>query len=114
MIWETGEIPTEWQEAIIVPIYKAGDYNKAENYRGISLLNTAYKILAMIVNERLTKWAEEGEVLPENQAGFRKGRGTRENIFILHSLVEKQLRRKRGKLYAYFVDLRQRLIWWIG
>ncbi len=90
----------------MVPIFKSGDRTKPENYRGISLLSTAYKLFATILNNRLTEWAEETGQLPENQMGFRKGRGTRDGVYVLHTLVEKQLVKKRGKLYAYYIDLK--------
>ncbi len=51
-------------------------------------------------------WAEEKGKLPENQMGFRKGRGTRDSVYVLHTIVQKQLMKKRGKLYAFYIDLK--------
>ncbi len=52
------------------------------------------------------EWAERTGKLPEYQMGFRKGRGTRDSVYVLHTLVEKQLGKKRSKLYAYYIDLK--------
>lgn len=66
------EIPEGWKEGWIFPIFKKGDRQKAENYRGITLMDTGYKILAMIIEEKLRKETEDLGILPETQAGFRK------------------------------------------
>lgn len=66
------DIPEGWKEGWIFPIFKKGDRKKAENYRGITLMDTGYKILAMIIEERLRKETERLGILPETQAGFRK------------------------------------------
>jgi hypothetical protein len=50
-----AQIPNEWKRSIIVPIYKKGDKRKPENYRGINLLNTCYKIFSKILNGKLKK-----------------------------------------------------------
>jgi len=56
-IWNTEEIPKEWQLAIICPIYKKGDVSSYQNYRGISLLNTMYKVLLSgIILNRITPY----------------------------------------------------------
>jgi hypothetical protein len=53
-IWNKEELPQQWKESIIVPIYKKGDKIDRSNYRGISLLQTIYKILYNILVSRLT------------------------------------------------------------
>jgi hypothetical protein len=53
-IWNKEELPEEWKESIIVPIHKKGDRTDCNNYRGISLLPTTYKILSKILLSRLT------------------------------------------------------------
>jgi hypothetical protein len=56
LIWQ-GKIPPEsWQKAIIVPLHKKGDIKKCENYRGISLLNSGYKIYAHIIKNKLYEY----------------------------------------------------------
>lgn len=106
MVWRNGVIPEDWNSSVVVPIYKKGDCEKTENYRGISLLCTAYKIYAEVLRGRLEKEVEEKKMLPENQGGFRKGRGTIDNIFILNHIVQREKRSKEGKVYAMFVDFK--------
>lgn len=64
----------DWRIAIIVPLYKRGNENEVGNYRGISLLCSAYKIYAEVLRNRLEKEIEQKGGLPESQEGFRKGR----------------------------------------
>jgi hypothetical protein len=66
-IWNKEELPEEWKESIIVPIYKEGDKTDCGNYRGISLLSTAYKILPNILLSKLS-YAEK--FLADRQCGF--------------------------------------------
>ena len=58
--WIYENIPEEWRTAIVIPVYKKGDGNNPDNYSGISLLNTGYKIYSKIIAKRL---AAIGEVL---------------------------------------------------
>jgi hypothetical protein len=69
-IWNKEELPDQWKESIIVPVYKKGDKTDCSNYRGISLLLTIYKILSNILLSRLTPYAEE--IIGDHQCGFRE------------------------------------------
>ena len=74
-IWKKEQMPQNWKDAIIVPIFKKGRRKECGNYRGISLLSTAGKILARIILNRI----EEKMctlILPETQCGFRRNRST--------------------------------------
>lgn len=66
------------------------------NYRGISLLCSAYNLYAELVRNKLEKEVEEKGILTERQPGFRKGRSTIDNIFILDHIVQRG-RNKKGK-----------------
>jgi len=68
LIWNKKELPEEWKELAIVPIYKKGDKTDCSKYRGISLLSTPYKILSNIVLSRLTPYVEE--IILDDQRGF--------------------------------------------
>ncbi|KAH0815458.1 hypothetical protein GEV33_007333 [Tenebrio molitor] len=92
-VWKGEGFPQEWKEGIICPIYKKGEKDTASNYRGITLLNTAYKVYAMIVEERLMKEMNERGALPDGQAGFRKDlKATFDNVEI--DLLWEYLRKK--------------------
>ena len=67
-IWNKEELPEEWKGSIIVLIHKKGDKTNCNNYRGISLLPTTYKILSNILLSRLIPYAEE--VIGDHQCGF--------------------------------------------
>jgi len=58
-IWKKEKLPEEWKESTIVPIHKKGDKTDYNNYRGISLLPTTYKILSNILLSRLIQYAKE-------------------------------------------------------
>lgn len=108
LIWRKGKIPNDWKKSIVVPIYKRGDKEVPGNYRGISLLCTAYKIYAEILRKRLEKETEEKGLVPESQAGFRKGRSTIDNIFVLNHIMQREKRQggKDMKVYMLFADLK--------
>ena len=102
VVWETGKAPEDWQKAVIVAIHKKGSKKLCKNYRGISLLSIPGKVFAKILDARIRQ-VTESQVMKE-QAGFRVGRGCRDQIFVMRQLAEKTIE-KDGKMYAAFIDL---------
>ena len=103
-ILNSGIIPDPWLTGKIVPIYKnKGDSKNPENYRPITILSCLGKLFTAIINARLTIYIEENDLLNKNQAGFRKGHSTIDNIFILHLLSE-YCKHKHTKLFCSFID----------
>ena len=77
-VWRTKEWPRDWKKSIYLPIYKKGDKKECGNYRTIALISHASKIFLRIIQKRLEYFLIPE--LPIEQAGFRKGRGTRYHI----------------------------------
>jgi len=100
-IWETKQWPTEWTQSLIIPLSKKGNLRQCQNYKTISLINLASKIMLKVILNRLKKEAEEH--LAEEQTGFRAGRSTIKQIFNCHILMEKHLQHQRD-LFHNFID----------
>ena len=73
-ILETSEWPSQWTESILIPLAKKANIKKCTDFRTISLISHASKVLLKIIQKRITPRVEA--VLDESQAGFRKGGGT--------------------------------------
>jgi hypothetical protein len=80
-IWNKEELPQQWKESIIVPVYKKSDKTDCSNYHGISLLSTTYNILSNILLSKLTPYAEE--ITGNHQCEFRRNRSTADHIFCI-------------------------------
>ena len=100
-IWKCKEWPEDWKKAVFLPIPKKGDTRDCANNRTISLISHASKVLLHIIAERIRNHLESE--LPPEQAGFRKGRGTRNQIGNLRNLMEKN-REFQQPLYLCFID----------
>jgi sorting nexin-29 len=100
LIWSKEQLPMEWLQGIICPIYKKGERTICSNYRLIMLLNTAYKIFTIILNNRLSRIVESK--LSDVQSGFRPNRSTLDNIFTVPQTFE--------KCYEYNIDLHNMFI----
>ena len=101
LIFETGILPEVWLIGNIIPIFKnKGCKLDPKNYRPITLLSCLGKICTSILNDRLTHYVENFDVLNENQAGFRPGYSTLDHIFSLYTPFE-LLSVKRKKYTVY-------------
>ena len=78
-IWKTGEWPTTWTQSLVITLPKKGNLQLCQNYRTISLLSHPSKVMLKIILNRFQPPAEE--IIAEEQAGFRAGRSTTEQIF---------------------------------
>ena len=85
---------------MIVPIFKGGEREDLNNYRGITLMSIVGKFFVGILNERLNKFAEKFYIICENQAGFCKSYRTTDYIFTPHAIVEHFLNVKKKPLYV--------------
>ena len=104
--WPFYTYPEAWTETVIYPLHKKGSIHEPDNYRGISLLNVCSKLYSYIINERLSRWAEDSDVLGEIQAGFRKDHSTTDYIFTLFSMIQRHVLRNK-KSHAAFTDFRK-------
>jgi len=98
IIWNNKQLPQQWNEEFICPVYKKGDRLNCDNYRPITLLNIDYKIFAILLNKRLIE-----NKLEDNQMGFHPNRSTIDNIFIVRQIFEKSLEHNID-LYNIFMD----------
>eukprot|EP00106_Octopus_bimaculoides_P016855 XP_014784297.1 PREDICTED: uncharacterized protein LOC106879306 [Octopus bimaculoides] len=98
-IWEKKQIPQDLKDAVIVTIFKKGDRSLCGNYRGISLLSIAGKIIARILLQRFQVVAES--VFPESQCGFRKSRGTIDMIFCARQIQEKSQEQQKPVFFIF-------------
>jgi hypothetical protein len=87
--WNKEELPQQWKESTTAPIHKNGVKTDRNNYRGISLLSTAYKILSNILLARLTPHVNE--IIGDHQCGFRRNRSTADQIFYIRQILEKKM-----------------------
>ena len=71
---DQGEIPTDWKEALVVPIFKKVDKHQASNYRPVSLTSITCKLLEHIIHSSIMKHFDKHKILNDNQHGFRKKR----------------------------------------
>lgn len=105
-IFDTCIIPTQFKESLVMPIFKQGDKQRTENYRPISLINNLAKIFEKCIKSRLSEFLEKGNLLSDNQYGFRQGRNTEQAIQKLTLNVIKNFNDNK-KSIAIFLDLQK-------
>ena len=103
-IWRNEALPGEWNESIVCPIYKKGDQKECKNYRGISILNSTYKIFSMVLCEKLKPYVTS--TIGRYQCGFMPNRSTTDQIFTLRQILEKT-HEYNTTTHHLFIDFKQ-------
>ena len=100
-IWKTQQLPQDWKRSVFIPIPKKGNAKECSNYHTIAVISHASKVTLKILQARLQQYVN-GEVL-DVQAGFRKGRGTRDQVANIHWIIKKA-REFQKNIYFCFTD----------
>ena len=100
-IWKTQQRPQDWKRSVFIPIPKKGNAKECSDYCTITLISHASKVMLKILQAMLQQYMNQE--LPDVQAGFRKGRGTRDQIANIHWIIEK-LREFQENIYFCFID----------
>ena len=87
-IWKTQQWPQDWKRSVFIPIPKKGNARECSNYHTIALISHTSKVMLKILWARLQQYMNHE--LPDVQAGFRKGRGSRDQIANIHWIKKKQ------------------------
>jgi len=91
---------------IIHALYKGGDCNQFDNFKGITLGPVLAKVFVMITESCISQWAETNDLRAKGQVGFKKDFRITDNLFILRTLTE-QAKFQKKELYTYFVDFKK-------
>ena len=100
-IWKTRQWPQDWKRSVFIPIPKKGNTKECSNYHTIALISDASKVMLKILQARLQQYINWES--PDVQPGFRKGRGTRDQIANIHWIIEKAIDFQKH-LYFYYID----------
>ena len=101
-IWKTQQRPQDWKRSVFIPIPKKGSAKECSNYRIVALISHASKVMLKILQVRLQQYVNCE--LPDVQAGFRKGRGTRDQIANIRWIIEKARKFQKNIDYAKAFD----------
>ena len=105
-IWKTQQWPQDWKRSVFIPIPKKGNAKECSNYHKIALISYPGKVMLKIFQARLQQYVNHE--LPDIQNGFRKGRGTRDQIANIHWITEKA---REFQQNICFVDYTKAFVW---
>ena len=100
-IWKTQQWPQDWKRSVFIPVPKKGSAEECSHYCTVALISYASKVVLKILQARLQRYVSQE--LPDVQAGFRKGRETRDQIVHIHLIIEKA-RKFQKNIYFCFID----------
>ena len=107
-IWKTQQWPQDWKRSVFIPIPKKGNAKECSSYRTIALISHASKVTLKILQARLQQYVNRE--LPDVQAGFRKGRGPRDQIANICWIIQKA-REFQKNIYFCFINYAKTFDW---
>ena len=108
-IWKTQQWPQDWKRSVFIPIPKKGNAKECSNYHTIARISHASKVMLKILQARLQQYVNCE--LPEVQAGFRKGRGSRDQIANICWIMEKQKSSRKASISALLTMPKPLTVW---
>ena len=107
-IWKTQQWPQDWKRSVFIPILKQGNAKEYSNYHTITFILSTSKVMLKILQARLQQYVNWE--LPDVQVGFRKGRGTRNQIANIRWITEKA-RKLQKKTSALLTTPKPLTVW---
>ena len=108
-IWKTQQWPQDWKRSVCIPIPKKGNAKECSNYYTIALISHASKVTLKILQARIQQYVNRE--LPDVQAGFRKGRGTRDQIANICWITEKAREFRKTSISALLTKPKTLTVW---
>ena len=108
-MWNIQQWPQDWKRSVFIPVPKKGNAKECSNYCTIALISHASKIMFKILQARLQQYMNRE--LPDVQAGFRKHRGTRDQIANIHWIIEKERKFQKSSTSASLTTLKPLTVW---
>ena len=108
-IWKTQQWPQDWKRSVFSPIPKKDNAKECSNYCTIALNSHASKVMLKILQARLRQY--KNQEIPDVQAGFRKGRGARDQIANIHWIIEKQENSRKTSTSVSLTMLKPLTLW---
>jgi len=100
-LWKTQQWPQNWKRSGFIPVPKKSNSKECSNYCTIALISHTSKVMLKIIQARLQQYVNQE--LPDVQAGFRKGRGTRDQIANIHWIIKKARVPRKHLLLLYLL-----------
>ena len=110
-IWKTQQWPQDWKRSVFIPISKKGNAKECSDYRTIALISHASKVMLKVLQVRRQQYMNCE--LPDVQAGFRKGRRTRDQIANMRWILEKARESSRKMSTSAVLTMSKTLTVWI-
>ena len=109
LIWKTQQWPQDWKRSVFIPIPKKGNAKECSKYRTIALTSHSSKVMLKILQARLQQYVNRE--LPDVQVGFRKGRGTRDQIANICWIMEKAREWQKNIYFCLLTTTKTLTVW---